>query len=222
MEKLYEELGWESLSDRRNYGLAPSYLSDHIPQRNEISLNLRNSNDDIPLIRTQRYENSFFPYTIKSWKNLNEDETNKPSVQSFKKYLNDFIRPPGHPLFGIRDKFGIKLLTKIRASFSDLHEHRFNHNFNCASPTCPCGIEDETSIHFFPRCPHYSAQRSTLLSNISHIIHSDVSVFPDEHLCYILDYGSSVYNPVLNRLVITETITYIRNAGRFTNLEALG
>ena len=36
MEKLYEELGWESLSDRRNYGLAPSYLSDHIPQRNEI------------------------------------------------------------------------------------------------------------------------------------------------------------------------------------------
>ena len=37
---------------------------------------------------------------------------NKPSVQSFKKYLNDFIRPPGHSLFGIWDKFGIKLLTK--------------------------------------------------------------------------------------------------------------
>ena len=42
-ERLYEELGWESLSGRRwsrrmtifykiIYGMAPSYLSDHIPQ----------------------------------------------------------------------------------------------------------------------------------------------------------------------------------------------
>ena len=99
-EKLYEELGWESLSDRRwarrltifykiNSGLVPSYLSDHIPKPNEININLRNRND------------------------------NKPLVQSFIKHLNDFIRPPGHSLFGIRDKFGIKLLTKIRVSFSD-------------------------------------------------------------------------------------------------------
>ena len=203
-----------------NSGLAPSYLSDPIPKRNEISLNLRNMNDDIPLIRTQWYENTCFPYTIKSWKNLNEEETNKPSVQNFKKYLNDFIRPPGHPLFGIRDRFGIKRLTKV--SFFDLSDHRFNHNFNCAIPTCSYGIEDETTVHFFLRCPHYSAQRSTLLSNISDIIHSDMSVSPDEHLYHILVHGSNVYNPVLNRLVITETITYIRNTGRFTNLEALG
>ena len=165
-ENLYEEIGWESLSDRRwarrltifykmNNGLAPSYLSDHIPKRNEINFNLRNRNDNIPLLRTQRYKNSFFPYTIKSWKDLNE-EVNKPSVQSFKKHLNDFIRPTGHSLFGIRDKFGIKLLTKIRVSFSDLRDHRFNHNFNCESPICSCGIEDETSVHSFLRCPHYT------------------------------------------------------------------
>ena len=70
-EKLNEELGWEWLSDRRwarrltilykiNSGLSPSYLSDHIPKRNEISFNLRNTNDEIPLVRTQWYENSFF------------------------------------------------------------------------------------------------------------------------------------------------------------------
>ena len=158
-EKLYEELGWESWSDRRwahrltifykmNNGHAPSYLSDHIPKRNEINFNLRNRNDNNPLLRTQRYKNCFFPYTIKSWKDLNEE------VQSFKRYLNDFIRPPGHSLFGIRYKFGIKLLTKIRVSFSDLRDHRFNHNFNCESPICSCGIDDETSLHLFLRCPH--------------------------------------------------------------------
>ena len=228
---MYDELGWESLSDRWsrrltifykiNNGLAPSYLFDHIPKRNEINFNLRNRNDNIPLLRTQRYKNSFFPYTIKSWKDLNE-EVSKPSVQSFKKYLNDFIRPPGHSLFGIRDKFGIKLLTKIRVSFSDLRDHRFDHNFNCESPICSCGIEDETSVHFFLRCPHYTTQRSTLLSKISYIIHSDVTVFPDKHLYHVLVYGSNVYNSVSNRLIIIETITYTRNTGRFTILEAFG
>ena len=136
---MYEELGRESLSDRRwarrlttlykiNSGHAPLYFSDHIPKRNEMSLKLGNRTDNTPLIRTERYENSFFPYTIKEWKKLNEESISKPSVPSFKKHLNEFIRPPGHSLFGIRDKFGINLLTKIRVSFSDLRDHRFNHN----------------------------------------------------------------------------------------------
>ena len=34
--------------------------------------------------------------------------------------------------------------------------------------------EDETSVHFFLRCPLYTAQRSTLLCKISAIISSDV------------------------------------------------
>ena len=79
--KLYDELGWESLSDRRMLhrlttfykiinGLAPSYLTDHIPNHDDINVTLRNRDDKTPLIRTLRYENSFFPYTIKAWKNL--------------------------------------------------------------------------------------------------------------------------------------------------------
>ena len=58
-ERLYEELGWESLSDRRwsrrlttfykiNNGLTPSYLYDHIPQRKEITVILRNRADSPP------------------------------------------------------------------------------------------------------------------------------------------------------------------------------
>ena len=66
----------------------------------------------------------------------------------------------------------------------------------------------------------FSIQRTSLLSNISDIINSDVTVLPNEHLYYILVYGSNVYNSVSNRLILTETITYIRDTGRFTNLEA--
>ena len=44
--------------------------------------------------------------------------------RNLKMYLNNYIRPFGHTLFGIRDIFGIKLLTKIRVGFSDLRDHR--------------------------------------------------------------------------------------------------
>ena len=62
--------------------------------------------------------------------------------------------------------------------------------------------------------------RATLLSKISDIIHSDVFVLPDEQLLHILLYGSNVYNGITNKLILSETITFIRNTGRFTILEA--
>ena len=133
-ERLCEELGWESLSDRRwarrltifykiNNGLAPSYLSNHIPQRNEISVNLRSRVDSTPLHQNWQVWKQFFIRIL--WKELGDD---------FQKHLNDFIRPLGHSLFGICDKYWAKLLTKIRVSFSDLRGHRFNHNLNCDNP----------------------------------------------------------------------------------------
>ena len=107
--------------------------------------------------------------------------------------LHDFIRPPGPlSLFGTCDKFGIELLTKIRVSFSDLRDHRFNPNFNCESPICSCGIEDETSVHFFLRCPRYATQRSALLSKISGTIGPDASVFPEGTCNIFWVYGSNV------------------------------
>ena len=85
---------------------------------------LRNRSDNAPFTRTERYENSFFPYTIKAWKNLDEEAKSKPSVESFKKYVNNnCIRSPGNSLSGICDSIGVKLLTQIRVCFSHLHDH---------------------------------------------------------------------------------------------------
>ena len=72
-EKLYKELGWESLTDRRWFhrmtlfykisnGLTPSYLADHIPRKKENSFNLRTKRTIVtPPVRTARLSNSFFP-----------------------------------------------------------------------------------------------------------------------------------------------------------------
>ena len=172
-KKMCEELGWESLSDRRwlrrltiFYKIAkglPPYLSTHIPKRNEINMVLRNRCESIPFTRTKRHEISFFPYTIKRWKNLDENAKSKPYTESFKKYINNCIRPPGNPVFVIGDRYGINLLIQIRVGFTDLREDRFHHNFNYRNPVCRCGLDDETPSHFFPRCPMFALERTTLL-----------------------------------------------------------
>ena len=230
--KLYDELGWETLSDRRwsrrlclfykiSHGLAPKYLADHIPEVNNHNHFLRRMNTNLsPIVRTQRYENSFFPFCITQWNRLEENVRTLPSINQFKKHIYTFIRPPGNPLFGIRDRTGTKLLTKIRVVFSDLRDHRFNHNFNCTSPLCKCGEEDETTIHYFLKCPLYTNHRNDLLSKISDKIGSNVEILPDEHLSQILLYGSNAYNTILNKLIIEESIRYIHISGRFEKLEA--
>ena len=102
--------------------------------------------------------------------------------------------------------------------FSDLREHRFHHN--CRNPVCRCGRDDETPSYYFLGCPMFALERTTLLSNMSDVIRSDISVLPDEHLTHILLYGSNVNNSVTNKFLINETITFIRNTERFTCLEA--
>ena len=72
-EKLYQELGWESLSDRRwcrrmtmfykiSNGMTPSYLLNHIPEQTTPNVCLRNNIRRPPFSRTERYDNTFFPF----------------------------------------------------------------------------------------------------------------------------------------------------------------
>ena len=177
-------------------------------------------NHQHPFSRTERYDNSFFPYCITNWNLFNNSVKSLPSSVSFKNHLNNFVRPTGNSNFGIRDKFGMKLLTKIRVEFSDLRDHRFNHNFNCLSLICSCGIDDETSVLFFLCCSRFQAKRRVLLSNLSDIIDSDVTVLPNEHLIHIILYGSNVYNLICTKLILEQSILYIKNTKCFEKLQA--
>ena len=114
----------------------------------------------------------------------------------------------------------MKRLTQIRVEFSDLRDHRFNHKFNCPSPICSCGIEDETMTHFLLSCPRYNDIRQTYLSKISQITNSGVTVLPKDHLSDLLLYGSKAYNEITNELILTETIVFIYKSERFKYLEA--
>ena len=97
---LYEDLGWSYLETRRQHhcltlmykivhGLAPAYLEDIMPQREEVQMvrRLRSYECyDIPVLftRTETYRRSFVPYTTGLWNKLNKDTRNSPTLDSFK------------------------------------------------------------------------------------------------------------------------------------------
>ena len=227
--KLYEELGWESLADRRwgrrmalyykiVNGQTPAYLFEHVP--NEAPRTLRAFIPKAPLSKTQRYDNSFFPFCINHWNTLDNDIKHSSSIKNFKTNINNLIRPKPSSLCSGRNKYGMKLLTQIRVEFSDLRDHRFDHKFNCVSPLCSCGVEDETSAHFLLCCPRYNTQRNTYLGRISQIIKSDITILPKDHLTSLLLYGSKAYNIISNNLILNETIMFIFKTKRFKKFEA--
>ena len=115
----------------------------------------------------------------------------------------------------MNDRVRVNLLTRLRVGFSDLKLHKFNHWFNCDSPFCSYGQSSESTVHFFLHCQLYIDLRRVLLDSVSDIILSDVRVYPDQHMCHILRYGSESFNSVAKKMILESTIRYIKDSKRF-------
>ena len=131
-DKLFEELGWESLVHRRwyrrlclfykimNNGI-PDYTRRYLPTFKQNPYDLRR-----PSIfaeertNTNRYSNSFYPYCIKAWNNPDPTIWNLPNISQFKNALQQLIRPKKRYLFRINDRVGVNLLTRLRVDLVTL------------------------------------------------------------------------------------------------------
>ena len=181
-EKLYQELGFESLQQRRWYrklcclfkiinNQSPRYLFQLAPSLNTRYFS-RNS-ENIPQLRTKHdfFRNSFFPSTIKEWNNLDPQIRKSKSISIFKSNILKFIRPKPNNFYYCHNPKGIKLLTRLRLGLSHLREHKFEHNFqDCLNPICLFGNEIENSTHYLLHCPTYTNERLTLLNKIKVLI----------------------------------------------------
>ena len=219
ISKLYKELGWESLADRRTFrrltlyykilnNKTPSYLKDLVLESAP------------PSISTQRYKNTFFPFCYLKWNSLDPSLKDSVSVDAFKANYLKSIRPPKNNIFGINDRRGLSLLTRMRVTFSDLRDHRLNHNFLCISPICKCNIEEETNEHYLLRCPLYLHQRNIFLSNIARAFNDEILNLPHRHLAEILLFGSPSFIDITNKTILETTIHYIKLSRRFNKIEA--
>ena len=117
----------------------------------------------------------------------------------------------------------MSLLTRLRVDFSDLREHRFNHKWNCAIPTCKCKNENESTEHFFLRCPIYIKERDDLFSALSYILQIDkllVTNLPSATLIDMLLYGCKDYEDKKNNQIIVACIRFIISTSRLKNIVA--
>ena len=222
--KLYSELGFESLKDRRWMrrlcyffrifnNSSPSYLSIYLPPLT-ISQRYPNIFNSF-FCRTTAFQNSFFPSSVNYWNQLDVETRNYKSYPIFRKKLLKIVRPSENSVFNVCDPLGIKLLSRLRLGFSHLREHKFRHNFSdTINPLCTCTLEPETTIHFLLHCRNYSNARITLMSDL-HIIDSSIMLLNDTNLVQLLLFGNSNYSFNTNKNILIASIKYIKNSLRF-------
>ena len=225
--RLYDELGWETLSDRRSnnrilqiYKIISkstlSYLKDKLPPHRyhflvhvfrEISC------------RTDRYSFSFFPDAISSWNTFISHFEYFPTFSHFKKYVIGCFRPVSKPVFDIHDPMGIRYLFQLRLGLSPLRSHKHHYGFaDTPSDTCLCMLGIEDTRHFLFSCPFYETKRAVMISSVNNIlINSNLNYptnFPANELNLYL-YGHPSISPVDNRSILMATIKFIKNTNRF-------
>ena len=227
-QRLYEELGWESLYHRRWYrrlchffklllSRSPGYLFDEIPPERQIVYNLRNArNYEVHSARTNRFSNTYFYNTLFEWNLLDEDIKNSASLSIFKNKLLKTIRPPKKSIYNICDIEGVGYLTKLRLRFSLLNEHKFRHNFDSLTPLCACGMDKEDNEHFFLHCPQFDLMCQNLFGQLSHIPGLTLNL-DDKPLCELLLFGDPRFSVASNSKILEATISFIKNTKRFSN-----
>ena len=217
LEDLYNEIGWETLSQRRRkhklvlmykmqFREAPYYLQSLLPDTVGASSQypLRNASHFQSIYaRTASYSHSFLPSTVSDWNCLPEEFRNAESIHSFKKHINS-DRPIQNPLFSYGKRRSQILHTRIRTNCSALNEHLFRRNV-VASPLCQCG-QRESPFHYFLECQLYINIRAELLNTIS--IYSVPSV-------QTILYGDNILNYQTNTTIAEAVHKYIIDSKRF-------
>ena len=228
--KLYEELGWESLSDRRWCrrmlhlhkildNKTPCYLKDKLPrfrrplyvQNNCITFHEKRC-------RTERHKGSFFPAATNSWnKIITYFNNNIPTIGSFKNHILSLIRPVAKSVFGIHDPKGIHNLFQLRVGLSSLKYHKRQHNFeNTLSDQCLCNLGTEDIDHFFFICPFYVSHRATLAATVVVILQKyNLSDLGNQSHLYLYGHRSITFSD--NKTILLSTIKYINDTKRFTS-----
>ena len=232
-EKIYKELGWESLHHRRCFrritqffkimkGLTPQYLVDPIPMPRRHLFGRHVTNDLYKLhCRTNRFSYSFYPDAVKSWNNLGPELRKVENISDFKKAMIETIRPQKKSIFDVHDPIGISHIYQLRVGLSPLKVHKKRHNFlDTPNDICQCGTGIETTEHFLLSCPSFKIQRDSLLSVVEPFLsHVDTTIPANSpNIAKILLYGNKSLNPTENRSILKATIDFIKTSERFSKL----
>ena len=227
--KIYEELGWESLTDRRWFrrlvqfykiqnGFTPEYLKTPVPPPRSHLFGTRSDNDLYGIkCRTNLHMNSFYPHTVKIWNEIGPALRQAPSLSTFKSSILKLIRPQKKYIFNIHDPIGVKRLFQLRVGLSPLKHHKKRHNFkDTPTDTCRCQMSTETTEHYLIYCNLYIEERNDMFQVINSLLELNGLCLPnDDVLVKLLLYGHDSLNVADNTVVLAATLKYIETSSRF-------
>ena len=228
-DKIYNELGWESLHNRREFrrmtqfykimnDLTPPYLREPVPEPRRLLFGSRSTNV-LPLIpcKTDRYSNSFYPDAVTSWNNIGVELRSIQSLHLFKSALLKMIRPNKRAIFDIHNPDGIKRIYQLRVGLSPLRAHMKAHHFKDINDnTCACNGGAETTTHFLLVCPFFTVQRNELIGIVSEILKNFTDLTIINQVDFLL-YGLSSLNKFQNHDILNATLSYMKKTRRFNN-----
>jgi hypothetical protein len=227
---LLEELGWESLEDRRKKAklvlmfkilnnLTPNYLKVLIPPQVQdgTEYNLRNrSHIRLPAARTNYMKNSYIPSTLKQWNATDPQLRNIRTLPSIKAKLK-FCPNPLSKVYSLSYGYSFKFLTQIRLGLSKLKHHLFAHGIipepfcqNCQNQTL------ETPIHYFLQCPAYAALRGEMSRGLRDLLAPE-SILNNPALLHIIIFGDKDASLETNIAIFKIVCHYITVSKRFTD-----
>ena len=193
-EKLCQELGLESLKDRR-WLRRMSYLYKIISTKLPPYLH-----ELIPLLqrahrypgcfqtlrcRTTLFQHSFLPFTITEWNKLDKDIKNIDSRAVLRKKLLTFLWPLESDANGIYDSLGVRLPNRLRLGFSHLKEHNLSFR--------------------------------TSLTNDLNNINTAIAFLNPHDLLRVILYGDKIFNRETNCKILTASIKFIKDTQRLEN-----
>ena len=120
--------------------------------------------------RTELFDKSFFPSTVRLWNRLPIETRNSPTIQVFKSKISEQVpRSTKFPsLFNLGDRRDAIHHTRLRLGASPLNSHLFKIGVK-DSPSCSCGFPIEDTFHYFFCCPKFNLLRIRLHTKVAHL-----------------------------------------------------
>ena len=132
----------------------PAFIHDLIPPMRKSS---QHSNTFTTSFRTEYLKNLFFSSFVSNWNKLDPNICDSSNYRIFRKSLPKFLGSVEIKSYHINYSVGIKLLTRLRLSFSLLHENKFGYNFkDTLNPLCSCSVERTITTQYFLCCHIYN------------------------------------------------------------------
>ena len=203
-QKIFTELGWESIDKRIEYLSLCLFHKIHIHEtRAQIRQclppvlqypNFTRSNkhyNSYPETNND-FCNSFFPKISTLWNNLPFHIRNMDMLD-FKIELGKLIKPYKNRVLNTGSRFGNSIHSQLRLGHSQLNDHLFSVRLS-ATTKCLCGGL-ETTEHYLHDCFLYDVERKVLHSELPGVLDKPLNKYNRRELTHILLHGEKSDNP---------------------------